>query len=154
MTHIGTMDCMAETLISGEWVIVLITGVITALAGAAVAIIGKIRETRGYQRGRTERVTLAEPVPDVPFKKVLTPPTWDQHKALMDRVTNLENVTIEMRRNNERQFQQLLEAGAMRENRLSDKLDEIANRIHARIDRQQEMCATSRCGQPHPKIPK
>lgn len=117
---------IAETMISGEWITGLIVAVIGALGSAAVA----------YRKGVASRMTtsITDPVPEVPTRKVSTPPSWDAHRALCDRVTRLEETTQELRRDMAGQYRELMQAGAAREQSLSDKLDGIARGIHHRID--------------------
>lgn len=126
-------------MVDGEW----LTGITVAIIGAVGAVWAR---SRGQAEGRAEKVTLGEPVPVVPFQKINSPVTWDQHKGLMARVERLEITTLELRRDLAIQFRELLEAGAARENRLADKLDEIARSLHARIDKQMEVCSSVRCG--------
>ena len=133
--------------VSGSFILQIlgwITTFIVAIVGAVAAAWAK---TRGRAEGRAEAVTLGEPVPTVPTRKVFSPPSWDQHAALVDRVSRLENTTIELRRDVALQFRELLEAGGQRENRLSEKLDGMARGFHSRVDRMMEVCAASRCGQ-------
>ena len=121
------MDMLAETLISGEWITGLVVAAITAMGTAALA----------YKKGAAstaQNIALQNPLPEFPTRKVLTPPSWDAHRALVDRVTALEAVTQELRRETSQQYHELLKAGGERETHLSDKLDGIARGIHARID--------------------
>jgi len=117
---------LAETMIPGEWMTSLIVAVISSVGAAIVA----------YKKGAAaaQDVSLKSPVPEVPTRKVFTPPSWDAHKALMDRVTCLERVTQELARDMSSQYRELMKAGSAREQNLSDKLDGIARGIHARID--------------------
>ena len=121
------MNTLAETMISGDWIVTIVVAVIGAV-GAAIA------KQRGKAEGRNERVTLDSPVPEVPTRKVLTPPSWDAHRALCDRVTKIEETTSELRRDLAGQYRELMQAGAAREASITDKLDGIARGIHARID--------------------
>ena len=120
------MNMLAETLISGEWITGLVVAVIGAVGSALVA----------YRKGAASvtETRLASPLPEFPTRKVLTPPSWDAHRALVDRVTALEVVTQELRRETSQQYHELLKAGGERETHLSDKLDGIARGIHSRID--------------------
>lgn len=117
---------IAETLISGEWLTGLIVAVIGAMGSALVA----------YKKGAASKqdISLQSPVPTVPTQKVSTPPSWDAHRALCDRVTRVEETTQELRRDMASQYRELMRAGAERERSLSDKLDGIASGIHSRIN--------------------
>ncbi len=118
-----------DTMISGNWLIL----VIGALFSGAALLLGKVQ---GKKEGLKEasNITLQNPVPEVPTRKVSTPPSWDAHRALVDRVTALEMVTQELRRDAAHQYHELMTAGAAREQSISDKLDGIARGIHSRID--------------------
>jgi hypothetical protein len=94
----------------------------------------------GKRAATTQRVRLGEPVPEIPVRRVSTPPTWDQHAGLERRVTVLEAAQMEMRRDLANQFRELLEAGGTREARLGAKLEGIAKEIHRRIDAQFKTC--------------
>jgi len=120
------VNLLAETLISGEWLTGLVVAVIGAAGSALVA----------YKKGASsaQDVSLKSPVPEVPTRKVSTPPSWDAHKALCDRVVALEAVTQELRRDMSAQYREILIAGGEREARLAEKLDGIARGIHSRID--------------------
>lgn len=115
-----------DPMISGDWII----AVIGALASAFALFYGK----RQGLKEATNNVTLQSPLPEFPVRKLLTPPSWDAHKALCDRVSALEVATSELRRETTHQYQEILKAGGEREVHLSDKLDGIARSIHARID--------------------
>lgn len=117
-------ETAADPMISGNWLI--------GFLGAAGTLLGIIL---GHQKGKaSQSVTLSSPVSEVPTRKVSTPPSWDAHKALMDRVHSLEVITQELRRDMAGQYRELMQAGAAREQSLSDKLDGIARGIHVRID--------------------
>lgn len=120
----------AETMIPGSW----ITTFVVALVGAITAAYMKISGRREGLREATNNVTLQSPVPEVPTRKVLTPPSWDAHQALRDRVSVLESGLADLRRESISQYHELLKAGGERETHLSDKLDGIARSIHSRID--------------------
>lgn len=137
---------IAETLVNIETLTSIVVAVIGALFAGAALFVSKVLVPKAYEKGRSETMTITEPVPDLPFKKVLTPPTWDQHHALMARVATLEATTLELRRDMAAMFRDLLHAGGERENRLADKLDGIAREIHKRIDAQMKVCASVRCG--------
>lgn len=119
-----------DTMISGNWLIL----VIGALFSGAALLLGKVQGKKEGLKEATNNITLQSPVPEVPTRKVSTPPSWDSHRALMDRVTALEVVTQELRRDAAHQYHELMTAGAAREQSISDKLDGIARGIHSRID--------------------
>ena len=119
-------------MISGNWLI----AAIGALASAAALILGK-----NQGRKEAQRTTLESPVPEVPTRKVTTPPSWDAHRALCDRVTRLEDDFRSMsgdmktiKDEQTEQFRQLMVAGAERELRISEKIEGFARAIHSRID--------------------
>jgi hypothetical protein len=111
--------------VSPEAVGIIIASVITALIGGGLL---------GKKVGETQRIRLAEPVPPITTYKGTSPPTWDQHSVLRDRVSCLEHTVAEQRRDMAIQFRELLQAGGERELRLAEKLDGIARGIHHRID--------------------
>jgi hypothetical protein len=113
-------------MIPGEW----ITGLIVAVIGAVGSVVV------AYKKGAasTRETRIKSPVPEVPTRKVMTPPTWSDHQALKDRVAKVEEATEQLRRDQAGQYRELMLAGAEREMRLADKLDGIARSIHARID--------------------
>jgi hypothetical protein len=122
----------ADPMISGQWII----AVIGAAASAVALVIGKMQG-----RKEAQRTTLESPVPEVPTRKVSTPPSWDAHRALCDRVLRLEDdmksLHQEVKKGMEAQadqFRQLMVAGADRELRISEKLEGFASAIHRRID--------------------
>jgi hypothetical protein len=130
------VNLLAETMVSGDW----ITNFVVAVVGAAGASL--LAWKKGKAKGRGEKITLTDPVPTVPMSKVSTPPSWDAHKALCDRVTRQESISNELRHDLSEvrkdmagQYRELMLAGAAREQSLSDKLDGIARGIHARIDK-------------------
>ena len=123
-----------DAMISGNWLI----GVIGAIAAGIALVIGK---KQGRAEAEENNVTIKHPVPTVPMSKVSTPPSWDAHKALCDRMTRQEAISNELRhdlsevrKDMATQYRELMQAGAQREQNLSDKLEGIARGIHHRID--------------------
>lgn len=115
-------DVAGDPMVSGAWVTTLVVAVIGALAAA-------------FTGGRkSARMTLEEPVPTIPTRKVSQPPSWDQHTALSDRVARLEHAQAEARREQAEQYRELMESQQQRELRLMEKLDGIARGIHHRVD--------------------
>ena len=122
----------ADSMVSGNWII----GVIGALASAGALILGKMQG-----RKEAQRTTLESPVPEIPTRKGFTPPSWDAHVALCDRVTRQEAISNEMRhdlsevrKDMANQYRELIQAGQERERNISDKLEGVARGIHHRID--------------------
>ena len=130
------MQLLAETMIPGEWLIAAPVAIIGAIGSALLA----------YKKGvaASGEVTLKSPMPTVPTSKVPTPPSWDAHRALCDRVTRLEETTQELRRDMAGQYRELMMAGAAREQSISDKLDGLARGIHHRIDELMQPKRTAR----------
>lgn len=127
---------LAETapdpMISGNWIV----AVIGALASAGALIVGKMQG-----RKEASQTILKDPVPTVPMSKVSTPPSWDAHVALCDRMTRQEVISNELRHDLSEvrkdmaiQYRELIQSGQERERNLSDKLDGLSRSIHARID--------------------
>lgn len=108
-----------------------------AIIGLGTVATGIIKAFRaGERRGEIKsRITLDPPLPEFPTRKVSTPPTWDAHKALCDRVKRVEDDVSELRHAQSLIYKELMTAGAEREVRLGEKLDDIARGIHDRIDK-------------------
>lgn len=108
---------------TGAWVTGMLVAVITAIFA-------------GFKGGLAKRqsLTLEDPVPTVPTSKVYTPPTWDAHRAVCDRVSRLESAFEELRREQASAYRDMMTATNGVETRISDKLDGIASAIHNRID--------------------
>ena len=107
-----------------------------AVTGVVVAVIAAM--FAGFKGGmvKRDRMTLEAPVPEVPTRKVPTPPTWDAHRAVCDRVSRLEEAFGELRREQASQFKDMMTATNGLESRLGSKLEGIAREIHHRIDEQ------------------
>lgn len=121
-----------DQLISGDWILKLVA----AVGAASALVIGKI-----WGRREAEGVIVRDPVPEVPTRKVSTPPSWDAHTALCDRMTRQEVISNELRhdlgevrKDMAQQYRELMHAGHERETNITDKLDGMARGIHARID--------------------
>lgn len=113
--------------ISGNWII----GVIGAVASAMALIYGK----RQGLKEATNNITLQSPMPEVPFRKVDRPVSYDQHSSLEARVGRIELHLDSMQRDAAAQYKQLLEAGAARESRLTETLNEGLRAVHDRLDK-------------------
>ena len=127
-------DAAPDAMISGLSPIACIG----AIASGIALVIGK---KHGRAEAEENNVTIKHPVPTVPMSKVSTPPSWDAHKALCDRMTRQEQISNELRgdlsevrKDMALQYRDLMQAGAAREQSLADKLDGIARGIHHRID--------------------
>lgn len=141
--YLAETTAAADPMISGNWIIAVIGALGTLLAAYF-----------GHQKGKlSQGVRLESPMPELTTRRATTPPSWDAHRAVADRVAVLEagllelrRETAELRRETSHQYQALLTAGSERELHLSDKLDGIARSIHARID--EILKSNSR---PHPR---
>ncbi len=136
-----------DALISGAWLIAIVKVAIIALGPAGAAWIVALRkgERQGVEKERGKAVTLQDPVPELPVRRVYSPPSFSQHMNVVDRVVKLEKEADELRqafhaesaairRDLSKQYVEILHAGHERENRLSDKLDDIARAFHSRVD--------------------
>lgn len=113
---------MAETMISGSWLL----DAIPVLASAAAVILGRnIFRAQGRKEVQDNHVTLmGQPITV----------KMEEHFVTRREFDRLEKVTEGLRRDLTTQYKELMHAGAAREQNLSDKLDGIARGIHARID--------------------
>lgn len=124
----------ADHMISGDWVIKLVG----ALFAGAALVLGRYW---GRKESEATRTRLDEPVPEIPTRKVYTPPSWDAHRALCDRVGRIEadlaRIQEEMKEDRQSASQQylaLMAAGNERELRITEKIEGFARAIHGRID--------------------
>ena len=122
---------------------------LTAFILAAIPILGavwlKARAVGVKSANEGRDVTLKDPMPEMPVKRVYSPPSFSQHMNVVDRVVKLEKEADELReafhkesaairRDLSKQYVEILHAGHERENRISDKLDDIARAFHSRVD--------------------
>lgn len=130
---------MAETMISGEWITAFVVAVIGAMASGLVAW------KKGEAKGRGDKVTLQDPVPEVPVKRVYSPPTFSQHQDLVRRVTVIEHDAKEhrehmdaqlrdIRREQSEQFVKLMNAGEVRKDAIMDSMNDMVRNFHSRVD--------------------
>jgi len=131
---------LAQTQIPGEWITSLIVAVITAAGGVMVA----------YKKGQanpnvSRDVNLKEPIPEMPVKRIFTPPTFSQHQDVVRRVAALEMEAKETREHFEgqlrqirneqhEQFVKLMEAGEARKDMIFEKIESMARGFHHRVD--------------------
>lgn len=112
--------------ISGNWILAVLGAIGTIAAGFY-----------GHAKGKSaQRFTLESPVPEVPFRKVPGVPSWNDHQQLIFRIDRLEKHFDELRREQSEQFKDILEHGAVREQRIMDKIDAVAREWHSRMDTQ------------------
>jgi len=136
-----------DSLISGAWLIKIVTACIIAIGTAGAAWIVALRkgERQGVEKERGKAVLLQDPVPEFPVKRVYSPPSFAQHMNVVDRVVKLEKEADELReafhaesaairRDLSKQYVEILKAGHERENRITDKLDDISRAFHSRVD--------------------
>jgi hypothetical protein len=82
----------------------------------------------------TNNVTIQPPFPEVPFRKVSNPVSYDQHSALDARVARIELHLDQIQRDQSQQYKQILEAGAERELRMTEVMNEGLREVHRRLD--------------------
>lgn len=106
-------------------------GAVTAVGGAVVLVVKALKA-----RMQRAKVTLQEPVPDVPvtMTRKYSPPTFSQHMDAVRRIDRLEHTVGEIRREAAESYKELMLAGENRTNRMLDKLDDVARAFHARVD--------------------
>lgn len=128
------MNLLAQTaaghgdfMVSGKYLIAVLVAIIPVLGGVWLKA-----KAAGKSEGASLR--LEDPVPEVPTRKVVVPPSFHQFQALDARVSAVETEVREFRNMLGKQFQHVIEAGMEREVRILDKLDDVARAIHARID--------------------
>lgn len=113
-------------MISGEWMLKVIAAIFT---GAALVL--------GRYWGRKEgaqSITLQNPVPDVPVKRVYSPPSFSQHMDLVRRIEVVEGNVAELRRDQAIQFLKLMEVGERRKDDILERFDVVARGFHDRVD--------------------
>ena len=114
----------ADPQISGNWII--------GVLGAIATILGVIF---GHARGKSaQRFSLDSPVPEVPFRKVDRPVSFDQHSSLEARVGRIELHLDVIQRDQAQQYRQILEAGSERELRMTEVISQGLREVHARLD--------------------
>jgi hypothetical protein len=128
------LQFLAETMGDGNglWVSAATIGAI----GLAVAGIVKAFKV-GEAKGKTQDVNLKDPVPEVPIKRVYSPPTFYQHQELVRRVSLIEAEAKEhrehmdaqlrdIRREQAEQFVKLMNAGEVRKDAIMDHMNHDA----------------------------
>lgn len=115
-------------MISGAWLTTFVVGIITAIGG--VWLKGK---SQGVKEA-TNNITIQSPMPEVPVKKVYSPPTFSQHMDLVRRVEAVESNVAELRRDQMKQFRDLLEVGEARKDAILERFNTVADGFHARVD--------------------
>ena len=135
MTILAEAAAAADPGISGT----AVAGIIGAITTLVVGVIGKLKLEQAKSDSRD--VTIKQPVPTVPMSKVSTPPSWDAHVALCDRMNRQEQISNELRhdlsevrKDMAQQYRDLLKAGHDQEQRISDKLEGMERGIRSRID--------------------
>lgn len=114
----------ADPMISGNWLI--------GFLGAAGTLLGIIL---GHQKGKASQgVTINTPIPEMPFRKVERPVSFDQHNSLEQRVGRIEAHLDVIQRDQASQYRQIIEAGAERELRLTETLHAGLREVHSRLD--------------------
>lgn len=112
-------------MMSGNFVIALVSAVITALVGGGLYKLKEAKDT----------VKIEKPVPTVPVLLKETFATKTELADVKNHVLRVERSVGEIRREQSEQFKELLEAGEGRAERLSEKMDHGLRAVHARLDR-------------------
>lgn len=124
------MNLLSETMISGEWLISFGKMVLVAAGPAGAAWI------IAFKKGKASKTStkIEDPVPEVPVKRIYTPPTFSQHQDVVRRVGQLESDVRDIRQRQSEQFTKLLEVGEERKDKIFEKIDNMARGFHARVD--------------------
>jgi len=117
---------MPDAGVSGE----LLVKIIGALFSGFVLLMGG----RAIGKKEAQGVTLQHPVPEIPFRKVSNPVSYDQHSALDARVGRIEAHLDRIERDQAMQYKQILEAGAERELRMTEAMISGLRAVHERLD--------------------
>lgn len=115
-----------DTMISGDWTLKLIAAIFTGAALVLGRYWGKKEESA--------KLTLPNPMPEMPFRKVDRAVSFDQHSALDARVARIENHLDRIERDGAMQYKQILESGSERELRMTTMLMENLREVHNRLD--------------------
>ncbi len=129
----------AGEMIPGDWLTAFAVAVIGAVGAAMLAW------KKGEAKGRGDKVTLQEPIPEMPVKRVYTPPTFSQHQELVRRVAVIENEAKEhreyveaqlrdIRREQSEQFVKLMNAGEVRKDAIMQSMNDMVRAFHSRVD--------------------
>lgn len=113
--------------VDGAW----LTAFVVAVLGAVGSVLAK---RSGKAEGMRDKVTLENPVPEIPIKRVYSPPTYHQHQELERRMEKVEVDMVAIRRELSEQFKELLISNEARSERLMTRLDQVAREIHGRVD--------------------
>lgn len=135
------LNLMAETAVSGDWLIELAKGIIVAIGTGGAAWIVAFRKGRAMR----QKVTLEEPLPTMPVQRTYTPPSFSQHQDLVRRVKSLEEDAKEhrehvetqlrdIRREQSEQFVKLMNAGESRKDMIMESMNEMVRSFHSRVD--------------------
>ncbi len=115
-----------DTMISGDWMLKLIGAIFTGAALVLGRYWGKKEEAN--------KLSLPNPMPEMPFRKVERPVSFDQHNSLEQRVGRIEVHLDVIQRDQASQYRQIIEAGAERELRLTETLHAGLREVHGRLD--------------------
>ena len=126
MAYLAEVAASPDTMVSGNWIIT----VIGALASALALFYGK----RQGLKEATNNMTLQNPVPEIPFRKVDRPVSYDQHNSLEQRVGRIEAHLDVIQRDQANQYRQILEAGSERELRMTEAINNGLREVHHRLD--------------------
>ena len=137
-----TVFMIAETMISGDWILGAIKVVGVAIGAAGSAWIVAFRKG---QKSTAKDVRIEEPVPEIPVRKVYTPPTFSQHQDLVRRVTLIEADAKahreyveaqlrDIRREGGEQFVKLMTAGEQRKDAIMESMNDMVRAFHSRVD--------------------
>ena len=132
------MAQLAETIDGQDVMHVSLPMIGTFVGGLVTVVIGAVGalfvRTNRRERALMDSVRIHAPVPEVPIKKVTTPPTWDQFQGHDKRLESVEHSVAEIRREHTQHFRDILEAGSNREARITEKIERGDDHIADKLD--------------------
>jgi len=122
--------------ISGKWILDVIPVLATALAGIITAIIGAPILKKKWKEEALKEASVTIKGQPIQIQNTPAIVTFNDLKPLTDRMDRFESDLKEVSDDQAKQFVKILETGHERENRIIDKMNEMARDWHHRLDLQ------------------
>lgn len=124
------LSILAETLISGDWLISLCKMALVAAGPAGAAWIIAFKKGKAS----TTLTKIEDPVPEIPVKRVYSPPSFSQHMEVVRRLETLETDHAKLRQEVAKQYVELLKVGEERKDKIIDEFNRVATGFHSRVN--------------------